>query len=358
MLFFSGGSALRELSLFLKDKVFTVHLVTPFDSGGSSAEIRKHFHVFALGDLRNRLLSLMDTSLEEIYYLQRVLAYRLPKNKESKQLWEEFEHLALGKHLVLERLPDSTKRTLIFYFDYIFKKMPREFVLAGASLGNLFLLSVYIYVKRDLEAFLDFIYKFLKIKGIVRPVVADNLDLLSTLENGKKIIGQHKITAKECPPLQQKIIDISLFSVSKQKKVIPSIDLKTYELIKNSSLLVYSMGSFFSSILCSLLPQGVKESIKESKAKKIFIPNLGVDPELYGYSLKGQLDKLKEVLTASNYAKILNIIILDEKYPLSLTEEEYIKKQGIEIIRSSLVSSSSYPYYDALLLGEKLLSFN
>ncbi len=45
MLFFSGGTALKKLSIFLKEKVFSVHLLTAFDSGGSSAEIRKHFQV-------------------------------------------------------------------------------------------------------------------------------------------------------------------------------------------------------------------------------------------------------------------------------------------------------------------------
>lgn len=357
MLFFSGGTALRELSAFLKDQVFTVHLVTPFDSGGSSAEIRKYFQVFALGDLRNRLLSLMQTSIEEIQSLQRVLSYRLAKEKNPKQLWTEFRDLVLGTHWLLANLPLAFKKKLLFYFDYLFPKIPLEFNLAGASLGNLFLLSVYLYLNRDLEAFLSFIHEFLKIKGVVRPVVKDNLDLISFLETGEKIIGQHKITAKEGPPLNKRIVDIKLFSVFEQKEVVPTINLKTYNLVKNSSLIVYPMGSFFSSILCCLLPKGVKESIKENKSKKIFIPNLGKDPELYGYTLTDQLGKLKQVLDAKSYTNIVNVILLDKEYSLSLKEEKYIKEQGVEIVRASLVSSLSYPYYDALLLGEKLLYF-
>lgn len=55
ILFFSGGTALRELSRTLKCYTHnSIHLLTPFDSGGSSAEIRRAFHVSSVGDFRNR----------------------------------------------------------------------------------------------------------------------------------------------------------------------------------------------------------------------------------------------------------------------------------------------------------------
>jgi len=60
-LFFSGGSALRGLSRELVERrVTSRHIVTPFDAGGSSAELRRVLRMPAVGDLRNRLLSLAD----------------------------------------------------------------------------------------------------------------------------------------------------------------------------------------------------------------------------------------------------------------------------------------------------------
>ena len=42
ILFFTGGSALRDLSIVLKRYTHnSIHLVTPFDSGGSSAALRE-----------------------------------------------------------------------------------------------------------------------------------------------------------------------------------------------------------------------------------------------------------------------------------------------------------------------------
>jgi hypothetical protein len=55
IVFFSGGSAIFDLSNVLKNYTHnSVHLITPFDSGGSSAKIRKAFNMLSVGDLRNR----------------------------------------------------------------------------------------------------------------------------------------------------------------------------------------------------------------------------------------------------------------------------------------------------------------
>ncbi|MFW5958104.1 MAG: GAK system CofD-like protein, partial [Desulfosalsimonas sp.] len=46
LLFFSGGTALRELSAQLIGYTHnSIHIITPFDSGGSSAELRRVFHM-------------------------------------------------------------------------------------------------------------------------------------------------------------------------------------------------------------------------------------------------------------------------------------------------------------------------
>ncbi|MGE4294032.1 MAG: 2-phospho-L-lactate transferase CofD family protein, partial [Desulfovibrio sp.] len=64
VLFFSGGTALRDTSAELVRYTHnSVHIITPFDSGGSSAILRKAFDMPAVGDIRNRLMALADTSL-------------------------------------------------------------------------------------------------------------------------------------------------------------------------------------------------------------------------------------------------------------------------------------------------------
>ena len=66
LIFFTGGTALREVSRELaRHTPDTVHLLTTFDSGGSSAALRRAFAMPAVGDLRNRLLALADFSIPD-----------------------------------------------------------------------------------------------------------------------------------------------------------------------------------------------------------------------------------------------------------------------------------------------------
>lgn len=64
ILFFSGGTALDQLSKKLKNFTHnSIHLVTPFDSGGSSAKLRHAFDMPAIGDLRSRMIALADETI-------------------------------------------------------------------------------------------------------------------------------------------------------------------------------------------------------------------------------------------------------------------------------------------------------
>lgn len=358
MLFFSGGTALKKLSIFLKEKVFSVHLLTAFDSGGSSAEIRKHFQVFALGDLRNRLLSLMDISSEAQRNKHKFLSYRLPQTRSPEALREEFKTIVQGEHPLVLTLSREDREVILFYLQYLYPRLPQNFSLAKASIGNLFLLGLYLHKQKDLNSFLEFSHTFLQIKGLVRPIVDASLDLLVYLEGGEKILGQHKITGKECPPLKKKIKNIYLYDKQKKEIVRPAIAREVRQYILKSKLILYPMGSFFSSILCSLLVQGVGRTIGQSKARKIFIPNLGEDPELYGYSLLEQVEKLVEVLEVENWWQGVEIVLLDKKHHfLTAQEKKFLESRGIEIVFRNLVSPESFPYYDASLLGNTLLGF-
>ena len=78
LVFFTGGTALRDLSRQLTRHTHnSVHLVTPFDSGGSSAALRRAFAMPAVGDIRNRLLALADSALAPAAVLD-FCASRLP----------------------------------------------------------------------------------------------------------------------------------------------------------------------------------------------------------------------------------------------------------------------------------------
>ena len=87
VLFFSGGTALRPTSRLLpKCTHNSMHLITPFDSGGSSAKIRAAFPVPAVGDLRNRMMALADTQLKGHPEVFRLFSMRLPTDLAPQDL--------------------------------------------------------------------------------------------------------------------------------------------------------------------------------------------------------------------------------------------------------------------------------
>jgi 2-phospho-L-lactate transferase CofD-like protein len=87
ILFFSGGTALQGVSRdIIKYTHNSVHLITPFDSGGSSAVLRKEFSMPAVGDIRNRLMSLADDSALGNPEIYAFFTHRLDKKSFAKRL--------------------------------------------------------------------------------------------------------------------------------------------------------------------------------------------------------------------------------------------------------------------------------
>src|SRR3954447_20786544 len=84
ILFLSGGTALRPLCRVLKQFTHnSIHLITAFDSGGSSAQLRQAFAMPAIGDLRNRIVALADESVRGNPQIYRLFTHRLPVDSQA-----------------------------------------------------------------------------------------------------------------------------------------------------------------------------------------------------------------------------------------------------------------------------------
>jgi 2-phospho-L-lactate transferase/gluconeogenesis factor (CofD/UPF0052 family) len=71
----------------------SVHLITAFDSGGSSAQLRRAFGMPAIGDLRSRIVALADESVRGNPQIYRLFAHRLSTTAAQRDL--EIELAAL-----------------------------------------------------------------------------------------------------------------------------------------------------------------------------------------------------------------------------------------------------------------------
>lgn len=363
ILFFSGGSALNGLSQHLKNYTYnSIHLVTPFDSGGSSAKLRQAFDMPAIGDLRSRMMALADETITGHPEVYRLFTYRLPSNQSQKALLQRLMNMVNGKDSLVKDIPNPMRRIIRNLLGFFIEEKPKDFDLKGASIGNLTLAGGYLNHHRHLDPVIYIFSKLVGVRGTVRAVVNDNSHLLAKLKSGGTIVGQHRLTGKEVKPIKSKITQLSL--TSHPNKNVPtqaSIRKKNYKLIQSADLICFPPGSFYSSLISNLLPEGVVKAIAENKNPKVFIPNLGKDPEQFGLSLKELIDTLLKIMEKSSPESstndFLNFILLDSKSGnYSGAIPTGLNKKGIQIIDTHLITSQSAPYYDPELLSNALLS--
>lgn len=364
ILFFSGGSALRKLSRhIIRYTHNSIHLITAFDSGGSSAVLRKAFNMLAIGDLRARLMDLADQTLHGNPEIYQLFTHRLPKEEDTATLCHELDRMVNGSHPLVKHVPDPLRKIIRNHLYWFQKRMPDSFELQGASIGNLILTGGYLENRRHPDPVIFIFSKLVEARGVVRPIVNKQLHLAARLKNGATVVGQHKLTGKKFQPVTDQIVSLCLVDDLKTAQpVAVDIRKKIKELIASAELICYPMGSFFTSIIANLLPTGVCEQIIQNKTPKVYVPNTGVDPECYGYDLAGQVRFLLNQLMAGNPdsapGDVLNFVIVDSKngqYTGGL-DLEAVRELGVTVIDTPLISDQSTPYIDEHLLLPVLLS--
>ena len=365
ILFFSGGTALRDVSRkIIKYTHNSIHLITPFDSGGSSAVLREAFKMPAIGDIRNRLMALADQSIKGNPEIYKLFSHRLPKDSAPDALEKELYSMLRGRHPLVAAVPDPMRKIIRHHLEVFAENMPNDFNLHGASIGNLVLAGGYLENKEHIDPVIYIFSKLVEVRGIVRPIINTDMHLAARLDNGQTIVGQHLLTGKEAPRLKNKIREIYL--VNELRNPVPAIPVIRHKIKKkilDTDLICYPVGSFFSSVIANLLPKGVSNAIGESKCPKVFIPNTAPDPECHAMTLTEQLRHLMHVLLKNcddkfSNGDLLNFIILDHDfslYPGNINKSILIQF-GIEIIECDLVTDQSKPFIDPEKLCAALLS--
>ncbi|MDZ7778721.1 MAG: GAK system CofD-like protein [Gemmatimonadota bacterium] len=364
-LFFSGGNGLRTLSRHLVELTHnSIHLVTPFDSGGSSAELRRAFRMPAVGDLRNRLLALADPTTSGTRELHDLLAFRLPSEGEPEALNAHLARMVAGSDPLVAAIPEPLRGIVRNHLDYFVDAMPRTFDLRGAAIGNLVLTGGYLSQDRDLERVVHFFSRLVKTQGVVRPIVDADLHLAAELRDGRRVAGQHRITGKGAPPLTSPVE--RLFLTESLMRPAPHrvpIDKAVARLIEGADLICYPVGSFYSSLLATLLPDGVADAVVRSDAPKVYVPNPdGTDPEERGLDLRRKVLRLLACLDEGTSehaapARLVRYVVVDpEAVTLSDGTSHFLQDLGIELVDTRLLTPERAPYYDDERLAATILS--
>lgn len=227
-----GGTGMSSLLKGLKRFPFDISsIVSVSDDGKSTGRLREQFGIPAVGDVRKVIVAL----------------------SEVEPLVEEL-------------------------FDYRFSTGEG---LNGHTTGNL-LLTAATNICGNMSDGIEALSKILNIKGKVIPLTEENVHLIAKMKNGEVIEGEHNITAAK------KEIDKIYY------KEDPIVNNKALEAIRESNLIILSMGSLFTSVIPNLLCKGIVEEIDKSNAPIMYVCNMMTQP--------GETDNFK----VSDHIKLLN----------------------------------------------------
>ena len=351
LVFFTGGTALRDLSRVLSRHTRnSVHIVTPFDSGGSSAALRRAFAMPAVGDMRNRLLALADTAAVPAQALE-FCAARLPDAGDAEALRQELRRMGQADHPVWRDIPASHAEPLRRHLRFFLCRMPADFAPQQASLGNLVLAGGYLEHKRDFGPILALLTQLLQVRGVVCPSVTESLHLAAELDDGSILVGQHRFKGLSRPVRR---LFLTVHEPERpgsqpppQTPCRPPLAPEAAAWLRAPALICYPMGSFYTSVMANLLPQGVGRAIAAAPCPKMFIPNSGRDPELCGLTLAGQVEmllrQLREDAPEAATASLLHWVALDARngrYPGGTGPElrERLARMGVGLLCREMVS--------------------
>ena len=355
LVFFTGGTALRDLSRELIHYTHnSVHLVTPFDSGGSSAALRRSFAMPAVGDIRNRLLALADSAVVPASVME-FCASRLPEPSaecnDPHELRQQLRAMGSGEHPVWAAMPPLFADALRLHLNFFLQRMPEDFDPFRACMGNLILAGGYLHHKRVFGPVMAFLSRLLQTRGVVLPIVSESLHLAAELEDGSLVVGQHRF--KNLSGAVRRLFltvhepDRGAEQAEKlQTPCRPPLAPASVAYLRSAAAICYPMGSFYTSVLANLLPQNVGRAVAAVQCPKIFIPNTGTDAELHGLTVAGQtamiLRHLREDAPDAPTEALLQTVLVDVRNGryeggLDAKERDALAQLGVRLVEKHMV---------------------
>ena len=250
---FGGGTGMSTLLKGLKE--FPIDLsavVSVCDDGRSTGKLRKEFNIPAMGDIRKVIISLAKTEP----LMESLLEYRF------------------------ETCSDLNEHTV----------------------GNL-LLTAGAKVTGNLSDGIKAISKVLNLRGRVIPFSEENITLVGEMEDGSKVVGESEIT--ESPLKIKKVF----------YETEPEVCDEVLDSIKDSDLIIFSMGSLYTSIIPNLLSKKVIDEIDKSNAKIMYVCNMVSQPgETDDFKVSDHINTINDYLGKRKIDVVIaNNGVIDEK---------------------------------------------
>lgn len=254
---FGGGTGISYLLKGLKDfPVDITAVITVADNGRSTGILRKEFNTPAVGDIRKVITSLSNIDKP----IKEMMEYRFNTSSD----------------------------------------------LDGHALGNL-ILTAMLDITGSLKSSIASLSKLLDVKQTVLPISEDSsLTLMGEDLEGNIIEGEAEITASN-----RKFKKIYY---KEEPKVLPEV----LNAIQEADLIIFSMGSLYTSVLPNIICKEVKETFNNSKAPIMYLCNVVTQP--------GETDGFN----VSDHIKLLNRYLDNKKIDVVIASNTEIDKQIAE----------------------------
>ena len=300
-----GGTGMSNLLSGLKQFPLDItSIVTVCDDGRSTGILREEFNIPAVGDIRRVLVALSET-----------------------------------EPLVMD------------LFNYRFSS---DNSFEGHTVGNI-LLTAASEISGNLSDGIDALSKVLNLKGKVVPLTEDNVTLMAELGNGTIIEGEHNITLRDEKSKINKVY-------YKEEAVATKEALKA---IKDADLIVFSMGSLFTSIIPNLLIESIVKEIERSKAPLLYVCNMMTQPgETDDFTVFDHINKLNEYLgnrkidvVLANTGKIdsemAKFYETEEQKDPVICDFDILKKNNVDVITDDFtyITKNNLLRHDNIKLG-------
>lgn len=227
-----GGHGLSAILSGIRDieDINISAIVTVADDGGSTGRLRKRYTIPAMGDVRNVLLALSHSDP----LLHDLMNYRFEGEDNMD--------------------------------------------IAGHSLGNL-ILTALTSITGSFDEAIKTTADMLHVRGEIIPSTLQNVTLFARMDDDTIVKGEANI-----PSLIHNI-----------EKVFyeghVEANAKAIDAINNADVVIYGIGSLYTSILPNVIIPGINDALKQSKAKKIYFANcMTQSNETYDYDLKKHLE--------------------------------------------------------------------
>lgn len=283
-----GGTGLSAMMSGLKhlDDVNLTAIITVADDGGSTGRIRDTYNTPAMGDIRHVLCAMAE---------------------------EENDHL---------------------FVDLMNFRFSGSKDIGGHQLGNLIFLAL-MDITGSFMGAVQAISKVLKVRGNILPSTLDNAILYALMKDGTLVRGE-----KNIPNTDNSI-----------SRVFYEDDIHAYDraisAIRQADLIIYGIGSLYTSILPNLIIRGICQAIADSPVPKVYFCNAMSQPgETDGFSAEDHVRAIEKhtfknsvdllvINRASIPEEVLSRYARQSSYPVTLQENDHtyaIMQEDLSIV--------------------------